>query len=179
MLFVSQGTQRKRKDRKGGSLFPECFQTQKMIQILRTNSENKDFIELVRHLDVYLAEKDGKDHAFYDQFNKIATLKFVVVAYENEKPMGCGAIKQYDATSMEIKRMYVTPEGRGKGIATGILSELEYWASELSFTKCILETGKRQREAIQLYQKNGYSLISNYGQYTNVENSLCFEKQIQ
>ena len=107
-----------------------------MIQIVRTDSENADFIELVRHLDVYQAEKDGKDHAFYAQFNKIATLKFVVVAYQNEKPLGCGAIKEYDSNTMEVKRMYVTPEGRGKGIATGILSELENWASELSFTKC-------------------------------------------
>ena len=150
-----------------------------MIQIVRTDSENADFIELVRHLDVYQAEKDGKDHAFYAQFNKIANLKFVVVAYQNEKPMGCGAIKEYNSNTMEVKRMYVTPEGRGKGIATTILTELENWATELSVTKCILETGKRQPAAIGLYQKNGYSLIPKYGQYTNVENSLCFEKEIK
>jgi len=150
-----------------------------MIQIKRTNSENRDFIELVRNLDADLAEKDGDEHSFYAQFNKIDKIKFVAVAYENEKPVGCGAIKEYEPNTMEIKRMYVTPECRGKGIATIILSELENWATELSFAKCILETGKRQLQAIRLYRKNGYNLIPNYGQYIGVENSLCFEKLLK
>ena len=79
-----------------------------MIQIKRTNSENRDFIELVRNLDADLAEKDGDEHSFYAQFNKIDKIKFVAVAYENEKPVGCGAIKEYEPNTMEIKRMYVT-----------------------------------------------------------------------
>ncbi len=149
-----------------------------MIQLIRTNSENKDFIKLVKSLDVYLAEKDGEDHAFYSQFNKIDKIKFVVVAYESETPVGCGAIKEYNSNAMEIKRMYVAPESRGKSIATRILSELEKWTTELSFSKCILETGKKQTEAIRLYKRNGYNLIPNYGQYAGVENSLCFEKEM-
>ncbi|MEJ2193880.1 MAG: GNAT family N-acetyltransferase [Ignavibacteriaceae bacterium] len=150
-----------------------------MIQIIRTNSENKDFIELVKHLDIELAERDGEDHPYYAQFNKIDKIKFVVIAYENEKPVGCGAIKQYEPRTMEIKRMYVLPENRGRGIANKILSELEIWATELAFKKCILETGKKQPEAIRLYQKNGYNLIQNYGQYAQVENSVCFEKEMK
>ena len=71
--------------------------------------------------------------------------------------------------------MYVTSGGRRKGIASQILSELENWAMELKFTKCIMETGKQQPEAIQLYKKYGYSLTSNFGFYENVENSVCFE----
>jgi putative acetyltransferase len=149
-----------------------------MIQIIRTDSENRDFLELARNLDADLAQRDGSDHSFYAQFNKIDKLKFVALAYENAKPLGCGAMKEYGSNTVEIKRMYVTPESRGKGIATKILSELENWATELSFAKCILETGKRQPEAIRLYRKNGYTMIPNYGQYTNVENSLCFEKNI-
>jgi putative acetyltransferase len=150
-----------------------------MIQIIRTNSENKDFIELVKHLDIELAERDGEYHPYYAQFNKIDKIKFVVIAYENEKPVGCGAIKQYEPRTMEIKRMYVLPENRGRGIANKILSELEIWATELAFKKCILETGKKQPEAIRLYQKNGYNLIQNYGQYAQVENSVCFEKKMK
>lgn len=61
-----------------------------MIRAVRTDSENGDFIELVKNLDADLAERDGDDHAFYDQFNKIDKMKFVAVAYENEKPAGCG-----------------------------------------------------------------------------------------
>ncbi len=147
-----------------------------MIKIVRTSSENKDFIDLVKLLDDDLAERDGNDHAFYHQFNKIDVIKHAVVLYENQRPLGCGAIKEFDSTTMEVKRMYTTPESRGKGIATKILSELEKWTEELSYEKCVLETGKRQPEAIQLYTKSGYKMIPNYGQYVGIENSLCFEK---
>jgi len=149
-----------------------------MIKIVRTNSENQDFIDLVKYLDAYLAERDGEDHAFYDQFNKIDRIRYVVVAYENKAPIGCGAIKEVGPTTVEVKRMYVSPESRGKGIATKVLSELEHWASELAYKKCILETGKRQPEAIALYEKNGYQTSPNYGPYADMENSLCFEKRL-
>ena len=150
-----------------------------MIKITRTNSHNPDFIGLVKLLDADLEIRDGEDHTFYAQFNKLDKIKYVVIAYENEKPSGCGALKQFNSNTMEIKRMYVSPESRKKGLATNILSELENWASELSYENCILETGKRQPEAIELYKKNGYKRIPNYGQYSNVENSLCFEKKIK
>lgn len=150
-----------------------------MIKIVRTSSENQDFIQLVKRLDADLAERDGKDHAFYAQFNKIDKINYVVVAYEDGKPVGCGAIKEYEPDTMEVKRMYTVPESRGKGIASKVLRELEMWASELSYGKCILETGKKQPEAIGLYKKNGYKIIPNYGQYAEVENSVCFEKLIR
>src|SRR5258706_3081752 len=149
-----------------------------MIRIARTDAENKDFIELVSRLDADLAKRDGADHSFYAQFNKIDRMKYVVVAYEDGKPLGCGAIKEYDPTSMEVKRMYVSPASRGRCVAAKVLSELENWASELSCEKCILETGKRQPEAIGLYKKYGYRIIPNYGQYADIDNSLCFEKQL-
>ena len=150
-----------------------------MIETLRTNSSNQDFIDLVKHLDADLAERDGQEHSFYARFNKIDKIKNVVVAYENGKPVGCGAIKEYAPNIMEVKRMYTPPECRGKGVASRILAELETWAAEMSYEKCILETGKKQPEAIRLYQKNGYTLIPNYGQYAEVENSVCFEKVLK
>ena len=149
-----------------------------MIRTIRTTSEHEDFIHLVRHLDADLAERDGKDHSFYAQFNKLDKIKHVVVAYDNDEPVGCGAIKEYAPDTMEIKRMYTAPESRGKGIASNILRELEKWASELSYERCILETGKKQPEAIGLYKKSGYTIIPNYGQYAGIENSLCFEKPL-
>lgn len=149
-----------------------------MIRIIRTDSDNQDFVGLVRYLDADLAVRDGTEHSFYSQFNEIDTIKYVVVAYDNGKPVGCGAIKEFNQSTMEIKRMYTAPGSRGKGIATEVLTELEVWATELSYEKCILETGKRQPEAIALYKKNGYKRIPNYGQYAEMENSLCFEKAI-
>jgi len=151
----------------------------RMVKIIRTNSEHRDFIALVKLLDADLAERDGEEHSFYTQFNTIDKLKHVVVTYEDDRPCGCGAIKEFEKNTMEVKRMFVTPEKRAKGIATTILVELEQWARDLSYTKCVLETGKRQPEAIRLYKKNGYSSIPNYGQYIGMDNSVCFEKKLK
>jgi GNAT superfamily N-acetyltransferase len=147
-----------------------------MISIKRTDSGNKDFIALVRHLDADLAIRDGADHSFYSQFNSISAIRHALVAYVGKLPVGCGAIKHFNDKAMEVKRMYLLPEFRGKGIASSILAELENWAGELQYEKCVLETGTRQPEAIALYEKNGYTRIANYGQYAGVENSRCFEK---
>jgi GNAT superfamily N-acetyltransferase len=150
-----------------------------MLTLRRTDSTDPDFIELVKHLDADLAQRDGEDHSFYAQFNKIDRIKHVIVAYEADRPVGCGAIKEYSPGTMEVKRMYTSPESRGKGIASKVLSELELWASDLAYEKCILETGKKQPEAIALYKKRGYKVIPNYGQYADVEDSVCFEKHIK
>lgn len=146
------------------------------MNLIRTNSDNPDFQNLVQELDIDLAIRDGEDHAFFAQFNKIAAIKYVVVAYENNIAVGCGAIKEYAEEVMEVKRMYVSPEKRGRGIASLVLHELENWTKELGYKKCILETGEKQPEAIGLYKKNNYAVIPNYGQYAGVESSVCFEK---
>jgi GNAT superfamily N-acetyltransferase len=148
------------------------------IKILRTNSKNSDFQKLVIELDKDLAIRDGEEHAFFAQFNKINMIKHVVIAYDNEIAIACGAIKEYDSLTMEIKRMYVPPQFRGNGYASLVLEELETWAKELGYKKCILETGLKQPEAIRLYEKNNFQKIPNYGQYADVENSVCFEKII-
>lgn len=87
-----------------------------------------------------------------------------------------GAFKFYENQTVEIKRMYTKPEFRGYNFARMILIELENWALDEVFSKCILETGKRQKSAVKLYQKQGCNIIPNYGQYAEVENSICFEK---
>lgn len=149
-----------------------------MAQLKRTTSEDPDFIALVRLLDADLARRDGNDHSFYSQFNKIDKIRHAIVAYEEGKPVSCGAMKEFDAESMEVKRMYTLPECRGKGIAGQVLNGLEKWAGELAYKRCVLETGKRQPEAIELYKKKGYQVIPNYGPYAGIENSVCFEKEL-
>ncbi|MBU2946104.1 GNAT family N-acetyltransferase [Zobellia uliginosa] len=149
-----------------------------MIRIERTTYQNKNFPGLVAKLDDYLSETDGEEHDFYHQYNGIENLNHVVIAYLDEVAVGCGAIKEFDSNSVEVKRMYVSPETRGQGIASLLLRELEKWTSELNFKNCILETGKRQPEAIALYTKNKYKVIPNYGQYKGMENSVCFKKEL-
>lgn len=149
-----------------------------MIRLIRTNSDNSDFRALVILLDRYLSHTDGEEHSFYAQYNKLDKIRQVVVAYSGDIPVGCGAIKEYTPDIAEVKRMFVHPDYRGQGIARLILEELELWAGESGFSKCILETGKRQIEAVGLYQKMNYKVIPNYGQYRGVENSVCMEKQL-
>ncbi len=151
-----------------------------MLHFLETDGNHLDFRRLVVALDAYLAIQDGDEHDFYDQFNKIDHLQYVLVAYDatTQSPVACGAIKPYADGVMEVKRMFVAPEQRGRGIASALLRELEQWAKTLGAEKCILETGTRQVEAIALYQKCAYRVIENYGQYAGVENSVCFEKTL-
>lgn len=150
-----------------------------MISLKTTNSEDNDFIQLVSKLDADLHLRDGDEHAFYAQFNKIDQIKHVIVAYREGTPIGCGAIKPYDEQTMEIKRMFVLPELRGLGIATKILVGLEKWGQKLGYARCILETGIKQPEAIALYTKNSYHRIPNYGQYKDAKSSVCFEKKVK
>ena len=147
-----------------------------MFLLQRTDSYNVYFRELVAMLDTFLAERDGKDHAFYAQFNKLDNIKNTIVCFDDNEAIGCGAFKQYDETTVEIKRMFVKPSYRGKGAATKVLQELEKWAIENNFSSAILETVKNQPEAVALYKKNGYTIIPNFGQYKNVENSICMHK---
>ncbi len=148
------------------------------MKLTRTNSSNPDFVKLVAKLDAYLAAIDGDEHVFYAQHNKIDELNYVSIAYEQDRPVGCGAIKEFDSQTMEIKRMFTDPDVRGLGIATKVLIELEKWAVELGYSRSVLETGRRMPDAINLYEKNGYTSIPNYGQYVGIENSVCFEKKL-
>jgi putative acetyltransferase len=147
-----------------------------MISFKRTDSTDSDLIALVKRLDSELAIRDGELHKFYSQFNSVVDTMNIIVAYADDQPAGCGAIKKYAPGACEVKRMFVAPEHRRKGIAASVLSELEKWAVEQAYSKCILETGINQPEAVALYHKSGYTRIPNYDQYIDVEESLCFEK---
>jgi putative acetyltransferase len=149
-----------------------------MVSYLRTDSENKDFVALVKLLDADLKIRDGDDHAFYAQFNTSASIRNTIVVYDNEIPVACGAIKAFDKDSAEVKRMYVVESRRRMGMAKGVLAELEKWAIELGYKNLVLETGKNQPEALHLYNNSGYEVTENYGQYKGVENSVCFRKTL-
>ncbi|WP_375416917.1 GNAT family N-acetyltransferase [uncultured Hymenobacter sp.] len=150
-----------------------------MLRLSRTTSDNSDFQALVVLLDQDLTRRDGDEHVFYAQLNKLGKISNVVVAYEQNEPVGCGAFREHGPGEVEIKRMFVLPAHRGRGVAQAVLAELEHWARELSYPTCVLETGKNQPEAIRLYQKSGYELTPNYGQYAGVENSVCFRKEVR
>ena len=130
-----------------------------MFNIIRTNFQNLDFIRLVHQLDLFLAIRDGQEHDFYNQFNKIDKINNVLVLYENNEPIACGSIKQIEGKVWEIKRLYTIAQARGKGVASRLLFELESWARELGVEKLVLKTGKRHlKPSIGLYKKNHFDL---------------------
>lgn len=149
-----------------------------MISIQRTTATNNDFVLLIKRLDEDIKVRDGEEHLFHAQYNKTDHIHHVLVAYKNKTAVGCGAIKHFDNQTAEIKRMYVSTDYRGKGIATKILNALELWARELNYKHTILETGVKYHEALALYQKHGYSPIPRYGQYEKMLSSRCFKKSL-
>mgnify|MGYP000270818473 CR=1 FL=1 len=148
------------------------------MTLLRTGNNNEDFRSLVVLLDAHLAVTDEEEHDFYHQYNGLEEIKYVVMAYDKEAPVACGALKHFEDGTMEVKRMFTKADARGRGIAVSVLDELEAWADELGYTRCVLETGVRQPYAIHLYEKQGYLVIPNYGQYAKMENSVCMEKAL-
>lgn len=147
------------------------------IQIERTNSSDPDFQKLIVSLDIFLKKNDGEEHAFYARMNTTEAIRHVVVAYVEKTAIGCGSIKPYSRDTTEIKRMFVEPTYRNRGIAGLILKELESWTLELGFKNCILETGKNMG-AHFFYEKAGYHVIPNYGEYVNAKNSICMTKKL-
>ncbi|WP_106917418.1 GNAT family N-acetyltransferase [Chryseobacterium aurantiacum] len=148
------------------------------MNILRTDSNHPDFQNLVKHLDATLAEHNGDDHEFFDQFNKIDTIKNCIVVYIDEAPAACGAFKEFSMDTVEIKRMFTNPKFRKKGLGTTIVNELEDWAKALGYKKAVLETSQDLKNAISVYEKCGFYKIPNYGQYIGVDNSVCYEKRV-
>lgn len=149
-----------------------------MIDLHRATAQNLDFLYLVNLLDAVLAFRDGDNHTFYAQYNKVDQIRHCLVAYENSHPVGCGAFRHKDKNTVEIKRMFVEKLARKKGIATIVLEGLESWAKEMGYVTCILETGKNQPEAINFYTKCGYERIPNFEPYNGIDNSVCFSKVI-
>lgn len=148
------------------------------IRMCNTTSENLDFINLVTALDQSLWERYPELKADYWGNNILEINPNVIVVYLNNKAVACGCFKKKGKNAIEIKRMFVSPEARGKGFAQNILQELERLAVESGFSFSVLETLDKQIEAISMYQKCGYSIVDNYEPYVGLKSSICMQKQI-
>ncbi|CAM2932454.1 GNAT family N-acetyltransferase [Flavobacterium frigoris] len=148
------------------------------IRISRTTSENTDFISLVAVLDESLWERYPELKWDYWGNNILEINPNVVVIYIDNKAVACGCFKKKNENTIEIKRMFVLPEARGKGFSQNILRELELLGVELGFSFSVLETLYKQTEAIGMYEKCGYAIVDNYEPYVGLKNSICMRKQI-
>jgi putative acetyltransferase len=135
--------------------------------------------KLIAELSADLGARYGDDGSgrFDPADVEVARAAFVVAWLDGE-PVGCGALRPMDEDAAEIKRMYVCPAARGKGISKKILHTLEVLARDFGYQVVRLETGVRQPEAIHVYEKSGYQRIANYGPYVGSERNLCFEKSL-
>jgi GNAT superfamily N-acetyltransferase len=100
------------------------------------------------------------------------------VAFDNNKPLGCGGLRELNPTEAEVKRMFVDPSARGTGVSTALLARLEQYGRERGYTRLLLETGDQQPDAIRFYTREGYERIPNFGYYVDSPISLCFAKAL-
>ena len=146
--------------------------------MIRTNSENPDFKALTDKLDDELCFLYNTKKEDYEEYNRITNLPTVIIAYANDIAIGCGCFKIYDQKTIELKRMFVDPAFRGKGIASAMVKELEVWAKELGFEEAVLETGNKQPEAIQMYKRLGYSIAEKPDQVQEIGHSVFMKKRL-
>ena len=148
------------------------------LEIVRCTTGAPQFQELILGLDADLRDRYGEVQALYSPHNKVAEIETAVVALESGRTVGCGCFKLHAPLTIELKRMYVIPEARGRRIAGQIVSELEAWARDLGHTTAVLETGTLQHEAVALYTRCGYVRIPNFPPYDQLPASICMKKTL-
>ena len=148
------------------------------IKIIHTDSRNKDFIKLIKLLDDDLNGQYSELQKQYDKHNKVDYINDVVIIYDDEVPVACGGFKEHDSESVEMKRVFVKKENRRQGLSKKVINELEKLVQAKGYKYAVLETGKKQIEAINLYKSSGYEMIENYGPYVGYENIICMKKDL-
>jgi GNAT superfamily N-acetyltransferase len=149
-----------------------------MIEVVRTNSEDKRFKTLITELDNDLMSRYSNDPYKFDINIHLDYINTAVIAQLTNITVGCGCFKEIDDHTVEIKRMYVNPYFRGFGVASMVINSLTNWAKELFYDNAVLETGINQPEAIKLYEKNGFQKIPPFEPYIGIANSICMGKKL-
>lgn len=150
------------------------------MRYIHTDGQDPAFISLCAELDAYLNELAGgeENRAQYVPLNKLDFIHNAFVAFDSEIPVGCASFKHFNEDTAEVKRVFVKPEYRGRGIAWAILVSLEQTAKERGYARLVLETGEPLAAAHRLYLSMGYTVIPNYGPYADMPESICMEKRL-
>jgi GNAT superfamily N-acetyltransferase len=150
-----------------------------MFALQRTTGSDPRLQPLIAELDADLRSRYGATQALYAPHNHVKDdAPFVIVVDEVGTPIACGSFRPFDATSVEIKRMFVAPAARRRGVARALIGELEAWARDRGFATALLETGDRQTEAIALYEHCGYARTEAFGPYVGLPVSVCMRKTL-
>ncbi len=157
-------------------------QLEKLVQLdyKQTDGEDTDFAMLCGKLDENLDELVGTkfQRQQYVQYNQRDSIHDVLVVYRDGEPVACGSFKHYDEDHAELKRVYVDKGCRGMGLGYEIVRRIEAMAKKKGYSRCILETGAPLKAACHMYEKLGYKVIPNYGQYADMPASICMERRI-
>ena len=149
-----------------------------MIKIECFKEVNEDFEKLNKLIDDEYYERFGEISLKYLPYNTLDGIKDFFIAYNREKPIGCGCFRRITEEVVELKRVYVLPQYRKMGIANQLVNCCEETAKEQGFISIRLETGVEMHEAMQLYKKRNYSIIENYEDFVNDELCCCMEKKL-
>lgn len=149
-------------------------------ELQKTDYENPDFLKLCDELDIFLNHAIGGEEKRekYKKFNHADTMDYVSIAYVNNEPAGCGALRKYSEKEIEVKRVFVREAYRGQHIGSMIMERLIAQAQQMGFQRMILETGVFLSASVHLYQQYGFEEIENYGPYQNMPESLCMGRDI-
>jgi ribosomal protein S18 acetylase RimI-like enzyme len=126
----------------------------------------------------YVVRYGGRDAAVVDPAEFAPPLGLFLVAYVDDEPAACGGWRAHDR-DVELKRMYVRPAYRGRGLARAVLAELERTAAAAGYTRVILETGSKQPEAIALYGSAGYTPVARFGYYAEAPEAVHLGKSLE
>jgi len=142
--------------------------------------DTDDATRLLRALDDYLNGLYRPEENFLDlpADDVVDGRGTFLVARQDGQAIGCGAVRRLAGTTAEIKRMFVDPAARGRGVGGQILAGLEAWALDAGMTRLVLEAGDRQEAAIRLYERAGFGPIPCFGEYATASLSRCFEKDV-
>lgn len=145
-----------------------------------TDGNDSDFATLCCKLDSRLDELVGTkfERNQYKQYNHRDNISDVIIVYKCGEPIACGGFKMYDEEHAELKRIFVDSSCQGMGLGSEIVRRLEAKAKIKGYKWCILETSKPLEAACRIYKKAGYKIIPNYGQYVNMQDSICMERKI-
>lgn len=149
-----------------------------MIKLEKVEITNPDLLRLIEELNAFFDEEWGTEIAEgYQDHHNLAEMMCAIVAYEDDVAVGCGCWKLLDEQTPEIKRMYVKPTSRGNGAASEIMKALEKDMLEKGYQQAVLETGKDMLSAIGFYERHGYHIIPNYGEFIGDELCVCMKKK--
>ena len=148
-----------------------------VMETVLTNEKDERFLELVRELDRGYYERIGDELSKYDQYNEFTKPHVVLLALDSGQPIACASYRVLDEDSVEFKRVYVKQAFRKRGIAYCLITELEKLVMKDEFSFSIIVTGAHNVPAIRLYEKLGYHMTDDFGQFIGDDSVICMRKE--